>query len=95
MEGEKNLSPPPQKVSTITIEKVNYNTDKDTPRMPISNKDSLSSIKRNTPPASKKKSAVAGITNSKHVVQLLHKDLKDKDTSLSKTKKREDASETS
>lgn len=95
IDGEKNFSPPPQKMGTITIEKVHYNNDKDTPRLPTSNKDSVSSIKRNTPPAAKKKSVVSGISGSKHMAQFLTKDLKDKDSSHSRLKRREENGDTS
>lgn len=86
IQAEKNTSPPPNKATSITIEKITY-TDKETPR-PV-HKDGHSGMKRNTPPSTRKKSSVSALTSSKHVAQLLGR--VERDISTSKIKKKEES----
>ena len=88
IQAEKNTSPPPNKATSITIEKISYN-DKETPR-PLQ-KDANGASKRRTPPNTRKKSSVSAISSSKHVAQLLGR--VERDLSHSRIKKIDDAAE--
>lgn len=64
LNGSQSKSPPPHRQANITIERVNYAGDRETPRPIGSSKDSASSMKHRSTPESKRRTALEGSSNS-------------------------------